>query len=542
MTSESRHINRTGSLRGTIRVPGDKSISHRAVLFGSIAEGDTVIDHFLPSADCLSTIACMRKLGVEIEIIKNQPESDSADSDLRVIVHGRGLRGLAASPDTLDAGNSGTTTRLLSGILAGQAFEYRITGDASLTSRPMRRIIDPLTAMGARIFSERNNGCAPLFIGGRPLKGIAFRSPVASAQVKSCILLAGLYADGVTSVTEPALSRDHTERMLRSFGVPVVSDGLTASIDPARGTRLIGQAITVPGDISSAAYFLAAGLLVPGSDLILKNVGINPTRSGILRVIEMMGGSYEILSVSTVGESGCGAHCPSMTSSNGISHEHAESPMSGTSCDHAKSPMSGTSCDHAESSISGTSCDHAASLAAHKACELSEVSQEGEPVADIRVRSCPLHGTEIGGDIIPTLIDEIPIIAVMAAFAEGTTVIRDAAELKVKETDRIALITENLRAMGADVTATDDGMIIQGKPLAARSCDSSAGTLCAQDRSASLPDTLHGTVIKTLKDHRIAMAFSVAGLLTGDMEIEDADCVSVSYPAFFESLSCLHKH
>ena len=510
MASENRHINRTGSLRGTIRVPGDKSISHRAVLFGSIAEGDTVIDHFLPSADCLSTIACMRKLGVDIEIIKNQPESDSADSDLRVIVHGRGLRGLAASPDTLDAGNSGTTTRLLSGILAGQAFEYRITGDASLTSRPMRRIIDPLTAMGARIFSERNNGCAPLIIGGQPLNGIDYRSPVASAQVKSCILLAGLYADGVTSVTELALSRDHTERMLRSFGVPVVSDGLTASIDPARGTRLIGQAITVPGDISSAAYFLAAGLLVPGSDLILKNVGINPTRSGILRVIEMMGGSYEILSVSTVGESGFEAHGPGMTLDAGASHDHVKSSMSGT-------------------------------------------SQEGEPVADIRVRSCPLHGTEIGGDIIPTLIDEIPIIAVMAAFAEGTTVIRDAAELKVKETDRIALITENLRAMGADVTATDDGMIIQGKPLAARSCDSSAETLCvpaqssaetlgATDRSASLPDTLRGTFIKTLKDHRIAMAFAVAGLLTGDMEIEDADCVSVSYPAFFESLSCLHKH
>ena len=457
MSDNTKLISKTSGLRGLIAVPGDKSISHRAVLFGSIAEGTTTVDHFLPSADCLSTIACMRKLGVEIgiETVTSafRPGSGSSPSisetyggELRVTVRGRGLRGLAASPDTLDAGNSGTTTRLLSGILAGQPFESRITGDSSLTSRPMRRIIDPLTSMGARIFSEKDNGCAPLIVGGQPLKGISYRSPVASAQVKSCILLAGLYADGVTSVTEPALSRDHTERMLRSFGVPVISDGLTASIDTAPGVKLTGQPIDVPGDISSAAYFLAAGLLIPGSDLILKNVGINPTRAGILKAIEMMGGSYEILSASTVG---------------------------------------------------GRS--------------------DGEPVADIRVFPQPLHGAEIGGDLIPTLIDELPVIAVMAAFADGTTVIKDAAELRVKETDRIALVTENLTAMGADVTATDDGMVIRGgRPL-------------------------NGSRIKTLKDHRIAMAFAVAGLLTGNMLIEDADCVSVSYPAFYEDLLRLEK-
>ena len=421
-------VSKSSPLRGELTVPGDKTISHRAVMFGSISEGLTEITDFLQGADCLSTISCFRKMGIEIE-----------NTGERILVHGRGLHGLTAPSETLDAGNSGTTTRLISGILAGQNFSSRLTGDASIQSRPMNRIIHPLREMGAQISSENENGCAPLLIRGTSLHGIDYRSPVASAQVKSCILLAGLYADRETSVTEPALSRDHTERMLKSFGARVKRTGLTAQIFPE--SRLIGQKIQIPGDISSAAYFLAAALLVPGSEILLKNVGINPTRDGILQVIKKMGGDLQILNQRTI---------------------------------------------------------------------------SGEPVADLLVRHSSLNGTVIEGDLIPTLIDEIPILAVLASFAEGTTVIRNAEELKVKESDRLSIMVEGLLAMGAEVTGTDDGMIIRGgKPL-------------------------RGTRIDSHKDHRIAMSFAVAGLAAdGVTSIPDSGCVAISYPGFYEDLQKL---
>ena len=416
-------------LKVTVSVPGDKSISHRGIMFGSIADGTTEIHNFLPGADCLATIRCFRTLGIEIE-----------QEGSTVTVHGKGLHGLSAPSHILDVGNSGTTTRLLSGILAGQPFESKLSGDESLNSRPMKRIIDPLTQMGADISSILHNGCAPLYIAPSRLHGIHYDSPVASAQVKSCILLAGLYADGETSVTEPGLSRNHTELMLKEFGADIRSvhnldcSRTTAIIQPGR--ELHGQKLTVPGDISSAAYFIAAGLIVPDSEIRITNVGINPTRAGILKVCEDMGARIE------------------------LSNERTEG---------------------------------------------------GEKIADITVRTSRLHGTVIEGDIIPALIDEIPVIAVMAAVAEGTTVIRDAAELKVKETDRIETVTDNLKAMGCDVTPTEDGMIINGGKL-------------------------KGASIHTLLDHRIAMAFSIAALAAeGRTRILDSKCVDVSYPAFYDT-------
>lgn len=427
-------IQKSTGLKGEVSIPGDKSISHRAVMFGSIAEGTTEVTHFLQGADCLATIDCFRRMGISIE-----------QNDTKVLIHGKGLHGLSAPSSTLSVGNSGTTTRLLSGILAGQPFETSLSGDDSLNSRPMGRIIAPLTQMGARIQSIQENLCAPLRIQPSRLHGIHYQSKVASAQVKSAILLAGLYADGATKVTEPVLSRNHTELMLRGFGADVTSyleqDGIstTASITP--GSRLQGQKIVVPGDISSAAYFLAAGLLVPDSELLIQNVGINPTRAGILKVCQDMGGDIALLNEKTEG---------------------------------------------------------------------------GEPTADILVRTSHLHGTTIEGSIIPTLIDEIPMIAVLAAFAEGTTVIRDAAELKVKETNRIQTVSVNLKAMGANVTPTDDGMIIQGG------------------------NALHGASIQSFLDHRIAMAFSIAGLAAdGKTEIQNSHCVDVSYPDFYETLQKL---
>lgn len=421
-------------LKGKITVPGDKSISHRCVMFGSVAKGTTEVHHFLKGADCLATIRCMRTLGIDIE------EKGSS-----VIIHGKGLHGLSAPSGILDAGNSGTTTRLLSGILAGQTFDSKISGDESLNSRPMKRIITPLTQMGAHISSILRNGCAPLYITPGELHGIHYKSPVASAQVKSCILLAGLYAEGETSVTEPSLSRNHTELMLKEFGADIRSSysldstEATASIRPCE--ELYGQKITVPGDISSAAYFIAAGLIVPDSEILIEGVGINPTRAGILKVCEDMGGDITLL---------------------------------------------------------------------------NERIEEGEKIADILVRTSRLHGTEISGGIIPTLIDEIPVIAVMAATAEGTTVIKDAAELKVKETDRIETVTDNLKAMGCDVTPTDDGMIIRGgRPL-------------------------KGASIHTLLDHRIAMAFSIAALTAeGNTKILDSRCIDVSYPDFYDTFDAL---
>ena len=421
-------------LRGEVNIPGDKSISHRCVMFGSIAKGITEVQNFLQGADCKATIDCFRRLGIEIE-----------NNSSSVIVHGKGLHGLSAPSDILDVGNSGTTTRLISGILAGQPFDSKLSGDASLNSRPMRRIMEPLTQMGANISSILRNDCAPLYITPGHLRGIHYDSPVASAQVKSCVLLAGLYADGETSVTEPSLSRNHTELMLKEFGADLHttheldSPKATATIRPCE--ELYGQKITVPGDISSAAYFIAAGLLVPDSEILIKNAGINPTRAGILKVCEDMGGDITLLNQRVEG---------------------------------------------------------------------------GEPIADILVRTSQLHGVTIEGDIIPTLIDEIPVIAVMAAMAEGTTFIRDAAELKVKETDRIETVTDNLKAMGCDVLPTDDGMIIKGgKPL-------------------------HGATIHTLLDHRIAMAFSIAALVAeGNTKILDSHCVDVSYPTFYDTFEGL---
>ena len=421
-------------LRGEVNIPGDKSISHRCIMFGSIASGATEISNFLQGADCLATINCFRRMGIEIE---NQEE--------KIIVHGKGLHGLTAPTEILDVGNSGTTTRLISGILVGQPFESKLSGDNSLNSRPMKRIMEPLTKMGGHISSILRNGCAPLYIAPGNLHGIHYDSPVASAQVKSSILLAGLYADGETSVTEPSLSRNHTELMLKEFGADIRSQfdlntsKATAFIRPC--SELYGQKIMVPGDISSAAYFIAAGLLVPDSEILIKNTGINATRAGILKVCEDMGANITLLNERTEG---------------------------------------------------------------------------GEAIADILVRTSKLHGTTISGDIIPTLIDEIPIIAIMAAAAEGTTIIKDAAELKVKETNRIETVVDNLKAMGCDIIATDDGMIIHGGK------------------------TLHGTTIHTLLDHRIAMAFSIAALIAEDTtRILDSKCVDVSYPTFYDSFENL---
>ena len=419
-------ITKAKALRGEIRVPGDKSISHRSVMFGSIADGTTEITGFLDGADCRSTIGCFRAMGIDI----------SQEND-HVIVHGHGLHGLTAPSSMLDVGNSGTTTRLISGILAGQSFVSSLNGDESIQKRPMKRVIEPLSQMGAHIKSLRDNGCAPLEVGGGHLHGIDYVSPVASAQVKSCVLLAGLYADGCTSVTEPALSRNHTELMLRGFGADVTSNGLTATIRP--GNNLSGQKIDVPADISSAAYFIAAGLICQNADLLIKNVNTNPTRAGIIKVAQDMGGNIELLNERTV---------------------------------------------------------------------------SGEPVADIHVSTSSLQGIEIGGDIIPALIDELPVIAVMAAMASGTTTIRDAAELKVKESDRIATVTENLSAMGGNIIPTEDGMIINGgKPL-------------------------HGVEVKTHLDHRIAMAFAIAGLVAdGTTTFDNPECCCISYPDFFDTLN-----
>ena len=421
-------IQKHGPLRGELAVPGDKSISHRSVMFGALSEGITEAENFLTGADCLSTISCFRQMGISVE-----------QNGTSVIVHGKGLHGLTRPSGIIDAGNSGTTVRLLSGILAGQPFDSMITGDASIQKRPMKRVMTPLSQMGASITSVHENGCAPLQIKGSPLHGIHYLSPVASAQVKSCVLLAGLYADAPTSVTEPAISRNHSELMLRYFGADIQCEGTTSTVLP--DPRLVGQKVNVPGDISSAAYFIAAALLVPGSEVLLKNVGINPTRDGMLRVVRAMGGDVTLVNENTDG---------------------------------------------------------------------------AEPCADLLIRSSSLHATTIEGELIPTLIDELPVIAVLAAFAEGTTVIKDAAELKVKESDRIAVMAENLKRMGADVEPTDDGMVIHGgRPL-------------------------HGATINPYLDHRIAMSFAVAALAAdGETKIQDADCVKISYPGFYTDLEGL---
>ncbi len=434
-------LNKTSRLRGTITVPGDKSISHRAVMFGSLAKGNTEVTGFLSGADCLSTIDCFRRLGVEIDC-------DTAAG--HVLVHGKGMHGLAPADGGKEAqlytGNSGTTTRIISGILAPQPFTTILSGDDSINRRPMKRVITPLSQMGASICSMQGNDCAPLRITGSPLHGIRYGSPVASAQVKSAILCAGLYAEGETSVQEPTLSRDHTERMLSAFGADLKTDieketgRAVITISPCQ--ELYAQQIQVPGDISSAAYFIAAGLLVPGSEVLIRNVGINETRAGILRVAKAMGADIQY----------------------------------------------------------------------------TNLRDDAEPVADLVVKSSALHGTVIEGALIPTLIDELPIIAIMAAAAEGTTIVRDAAELKVKECNRIDAVTENLRSMGADITPTEDGFIIEGgKPL-------------------------HGAVIEPHLDHRIAMSFAVAALIAeGETKIKDEQCVTISYPGFYTDLASLTR-
>ncbi len=423
-------LTKTNGFNGEVTVPGDKSISHRSIMLGSLAKGNTEVYGFLQGADCLSSIDCFRKMGVEIE----------NKGDI-VIIHGRGLHGLKAPGDTLDVGNSGTTTRLMSGILAAQDFTSRVNGDASIQKRPMKRIITPLSMMGADITSELCNDCAPLIIQGKQLKGIHYDSPVASAQVKSAVLFAGLYADGETSVTEPAVSRNHTELMFEEFGVDISCQGKTVTVKPA--TELYAKKVNVPGDISSAAYFMVAGTITPNSEITIKNVGINPTRDGIIRVFEMMGANMKVEKTS---------------------------------------------------------------------------GDIGEPTADITVSTSNLKGCVIGGDIIPTLIDEIPAIAILACFAEGETVIKDAQELKVKESNRIDVMVNNLKAMGADIEATDDGMIIRGGRA------------------------LNGAIIDSKLDHRIAMSFAVAAMnADGETEILGSECVDISYPDFYRDLNALTR-
>jgi 3-phosphoshikimate 1-carboxyvinyltransferase len=409
-------------LGGRVRVPGDKSISHRAMMLGSLAEGVTGVEGFLEGEDTLSTAAAFRAMGVRID----------ADGPGRRIVHGVGLHGLSAPATVLDLGNSGTGMRLMAGLLAGQAFESELIGDESLSRRPMKRVIEPLRRMGARIDS-REGGLAPLRIAPAPrgLDGIDHVSAVASAQVKSCVLLAGLYARGVTRVTEPHRTRDHTERMLRAFGVQVVVDGTTASL--AGGQRLRAARIEVPADVSSAAFFLVAASLVPGSDLLLEAVGVNPLRDGVVRALRLMGADIAVENPRDLG---------------------------------------------------------------------------GEPVADLRVRHAPLHGIDVPEALVPDMIDEFPVLFAAAAVARGTTVVRGAGELRVKESDRIAAMAAALRALGARVEETPDGAIIHGGHLSGGHVDSRG-------------------------DHRIAMASAVAALVAGGpVSIDDCANVATSFPGF----------
>lgn len=424
-------VRKAGALQGALHVPGDKSISHRAVMFGAISAGTTEITGFLPGADCKSTIRCFRSLGVEIE--ERAPD--------HVIVHGRGLDGLQEPGDVLDVGNSGTTIRLLSGLLAGQPFFSVLTGDASIRRRPMDRVAIPLRQMGARISGRQNGRLAPLAIGGTALQPIHYRSPVASAQVKSSILLAGLTCAGETSVTEPAQSRDHTERMLRGFGAEVRVEGLTAAV---RGRpRLTGRPVAVPGDISSAAFFLVAASIVPGSEVLIQGVGVNPTRTGVLDALLAMGARIE---------------------------------------------------------------------------RLNPRDAAGEPVADLLVRGADLRATTIAGELIPRLVDEIPVLAVAACFAAGTTVIRNAEELRVKESDRIACMVAELRKLGARVEELPDGMVIEGG------------------------HPLRGAAVQSHDDHRMAMALAVAGLAAdGEVQISGAGAVDVSFPGFADVLDSLRR-
>ena len=406
---------------GEIEVPGDKSISHRAALLGGMAHGETHVSNFLLGQDCLSTLRCLKQLGVPSE-----------RQGTEVWIRGEGMEAWTEPTDVLDAGNSGTTMRLMLGVLAGSPFAVTLTGDESLRSRPMRRVTDPIKQMGAQIMGRLGGNLAPLTMSGGQLQGQTFRTAVPSAQVKSAIILAGLRASGETRVEEPALSRDHTERMLRGFGVEVLSEKTVVRVQG--GGRLTGQDVSVPGDISSAAFFLVLGSLAGRGEIILPNVGVNPTRTGILDALRAMGADIELIDVSEI-------------------------------------------------------------------C--------GEPRATLRVRPAKLQGIEIGGDIIPRLIDEIPILAVAACLAEGETVIRDAAELRVKETDRIRTVAEGLNALGAKVEELPDGLRILGQP------------------------SLRGGQASSLGDHRLAMAWAIAGMLSKEgVSVEDMAAADVSYPDF----------
>lgn len=410
-------------VRGEIALPGDKSISHRAVMFASIAQGESRIVNCSGGGDNRSTIGAFRALGVEI----NQNGTD-------ILVKGKGWQGLHAAPGTIDCGNSGTTMRLLSGLLAARPFDSRLDGDESLRSRPMKRVIGPLSEMGAEILSEGGENRAPLRIHGKPLQGISYRSAVASAQVKSAILLAGIQAQGKTIVWEPERSRDHTERMLPAFGVPVQVNGTEVAVDG--GQELRACDVEVPGDFSSAAFFLVAAAIVPGSELRVRGVGLNPTRTGALDVLRAMGADIQV--------------------------------------------------------------DHL-----HEVC--------GEPVGDLLVRTSPLHGIELKGELVVRAIDEIPTLAIAAVFARGITTIRDAQELRVKESDRLTALATTLNTLGARVTELPDGLIIEGG------------------------HELHGGRVSSFGDHRIAMALSIAGLAgTGEIVLEQGASVAISFPSFYD--------
>jgi 3-phosphoshikimate 1-carboxyvinyltransferase len=415
-------------LKGSIEIPGDKSISHRSVMFGSIAQGVTRVTNFLPGDDCLSTISCFRKLGVVIE-----------DNEDGLTIYGNGIDGLKEPNELLDVGNSGTTIRLLLGILAGRPFFSSLIGDQSIGKRPMTRVTEPLRTMGAKIDGRKNGEFTPLSIRGGHLNPIHYNMPVASAQVKSALILAGLQAEGETTIIEKAESRDHTERMIRKFGGEVEKDNRKITVKG--GQKLIASDILVPGDISSAAFFLVAGAIIPDSEIHLKNVGLNPTRTGIIEIMTQTGAILEI-------------------------HNNDENSF--------------------------------------------------EPAGDITIKSSRLRGTVVEGDVIPRLIDEIPIIALLATQAEGTTIIKDASELKVKETNRIDTVVQELTKLGASIDATDDGMIIHG------------GT------------TLKGGKVSSHGDHRIGMMLAIASLLCEDqVELEDPEAISVSYPNFFKHLNRL---
>lgn len=417
-------------LVGDVTIPGDKSISHRAIMFGSLAKGTTKITNFLLGEDCLSTIACFRKLGVQIEVSEDE-----------VIVYGKGIEGLNESNEVLDVGNSGTTARLMMGILSGLPFHSVIIGDESIGKRPMKRVTKPLKMMGASIDGRENATYTPISIRGGSLNSISYASPVSSAQVKSSILLAGLFAKGTTTVTEPEKSRDHTERMLKAFGCEVEVENNKVSINGNQ--ELTATDVIVPGDISSAAFFLVAGSIVPNSEILLKNVGVNPTRTGILTVLERMGANITLEDEKVV---------------------------------------------------------------------------NGEPIANIRVKSSKLKSTVIGGAEIPTCIDELPILALAAALADGETIIKDAQELRVKETDRIKTVVTELTNLGVSIEATKDGMIIQGN------------------------SSLKGTNVNSHGDHRMGMMLSIAALLAkGDTIIENTECIAVSFPNFKEQLNDLIK-